>query len=220
MHAQAQTIERVRHFNRFYTRQIGLLREGYLETPFSLTQARVLYELGTHADKRSTDLCAELGLDPGYLSRLLKRFEKGKLVKRSKSTKDRRVVRLSLTPSGRAQFRILNSRSQADTGKVLSRMAPAEQEQLVNSMTAIQGLLGSPIAGKEPVRLRTHQPGDIGWVIERHGLLYAQEYLWDASFEALVAEIAAKFLASFDPKRERCWIAERDGERLGCVFLV
>jgi len=220
MTAPAQTIERVRSFNRFYTRQIGLPREGYLETPFSLTQARVLYELGTHADKRSTDLSAELGLDPGYLSRLLKRFQRKGLVKRSKSTQDRRVNRLYLTRRGRWEFATLNSRSQADTGKVLSKMTPGEQERLVYSMAAIQELLGAPIATTAPVRLRSHRPGDIGWVIERHGLLYAQEYGWDASFEALAAEIAAKFLAGFDPKRERCWIAERNGERLGCVFLV
>jgi len=220
MATTAKTIDRVRGFNRFYTRQIGLLREGYLETPFSLTQARVLYELGTHTHERSTDLCAELGLDTGYLSRLLKRFEKKRLVTRSKSTRDRRVVRVSLTPRGRVQFRVLNSRSQADTGKVLSRMTPAEQERLVNSMTAIQGLLGSPIPSTEPIQLRMHRHGDIGWVVERHGVLYAEEYGWDSTFEALVAEIAAKFLGHLDETCERCWIAERNGERNGCVFLV
>jgi DNA-binding MarR family transcriptional regulator/GNAT superfamily N-acetyltransferase len=215
-----QTIERVRSFNRFYTRQIGLLREGFLDTPFSLTQGRVLYELGKHSKRRSADVAAELGLDPGYLSRLLKSFMKKRLVKRSRSREDGRVNWLSLTPQGRAEFEILNSRSQVEIHTMLSKMSVAEQQRLVNSMATILESLGGPSGTEEPVRLRTHQPGDIGWVIERHGALYAQEYGWDSGCEAFIAEIAGKFLANFDEQRERCWIAERNGERLGSVFLV
>ena len=215
-----QTVEQVRSFNRFYTRQIGLLREGLLDTPFSLTQARVLYELGKRSKRRSADLVTELGLDPGYLSRLLKSFERKRLVKRSRSRDDRRVNWLSLTPQGRAEFEVLNSRSQVEIRKMLSKMGPAEQQHLVHSMTAIQRSLRDTSGTAKLVRLRTHLPGDIGWVIERHGLLYAQEYGWDSGFEALVAEIAGKFLAHFDEQRERCWIAEHNGERVGCIFLV
>ena len=220
MRVSSQTVERVRSFNRFYTRQIGLLREGLLDTPFSLTQARVLYELGRHSKRRSADLVLELGLDPGYLSRLLKSFERKRLVKRSRSRDDRRVNWLSLTPQGRAEFEVLNSRSQVEIRKMLSKMSATQQQRLVHSMSAIHDSLGGPSGTKEPIRLRTHLPGDIGWVIERHGLLYAQEYGWDSGFEALVADIAGKFLSGFDAQFERCWIAERNGERLGCVFLV
>ncbi len=212
--------ELVRSFNRFYTKQIGLLREGLLQTPFSLTQARVLYELGRSPGIRSTSLVEELGLDPGYLSRLLKSFEERGLVRRSNAKNDRRVNHLSLTAKGRAEFARLDARSRAEIGEMLAGMNGSQRERLVNSMTAIRDLLGSP---EEPARefvMRTHQPGDIGWVIARHGELYAQEYKWDSSFEGLVAEIAGAFLRNFDEQRERCWIAERNGERLGCVFLI
>jgi DNA-binding MarR family transcriptional regulator/GNAT superfamily N-acetyltransferase len=213
-------IEQVRAFNRFYTRQIGLLREGLLQTPFSLTQARVLYELGRRPGTRSSLLAAELGLDPAYLSRLLKSFDRQRLIKRSPSHHDRRVSDVSLTPGGRAEFERLNARSRAETSQMLAAMTRPQQQRLVACMTAIRQLLGSPDELPKAIVVRTHRPGDIGWVIARHGELYAREYQWDATFEGLVAEIAGRFLTHFDPRRERCWIAERDGERVGGIFLV
>jgi len=231
--------EQVRSFNRFYTKQIGLLREGFLKTPFSLTQARVLYELGRRPGIRSTQLVEELGLDPGYLSRLLKSFEKQGLLRRSNSKDDGRVSHLSLTARGRREFAALNARSEADISQMLATLSDAQQQRLVDGMNAIREMLGSRKVAEPAFRVRTHRPGDIGWVIARHGELYAQEYGWDSSFEGLVAEIAGKFLTHFDARCERCWIAERgtsnistsdednsktgaghDGERLGCIFLV
>jgi DNA-binding MarR family transcriptional regulator/GNAT superfamily N-acetyltransferase len=210
----------VRAFNRFYTKQIGLLREGLLETPFSLTQARVLYELGSHPGTRSSNLAADLGLDPGYLSRLLKRFERQRLVKRSASREDRRASDLSLTPKGRAEFARLNARSRTEIAAMLARMNQPRQQRLVGCMTAIQQLLEAPGESQGELTIRTHNPGDIGWVVARHGELYAQDHQWDSTFEGLVADIAGAFLTHFDPQRERCWIAESNGQRLGSVFLV
>ncbi|MBV8551856.1 MAG: MarR family transcriptional regulator [Acidobacteriaceae bacterium] len=215
-----QHTDLVRSFNRFYTKQIGLLREGLLKTPFTLTQARVLYELGRQSGMRSADLVEELGLDPGYLSRLLQSFEKQGLVRRSNSTTDRRACHLWLTAKGRKEFQNLNARSEAEIAEMLSNLNGPQQQRLVDSMTAIRELLGSPHVTEQRFSLRTHRPGDIGWVIARHGELYAREYQWDSTFEGLVAEIAGKFLMHFDAERERCWIAERNNERLGCVFLV
>ncbi len=210
----------VRSFNRFYTKQIGLLREGLLKTPFSLTQARVIYELGAQPGIRSKELVEELGVDPGYLSRLLKNFEKQRLVTRSNSKNDRRVNHLSLTRRGRQEFEKLNARSEAETGEMLAKLNGGQQQRLVENMNGIRESLGPPRDAGPAFSLRAHRPGDIGWVIARHGELYAQEYQWDSSFEGLVAEIAGKFLTHFEPQRERCWIAENDSGRLGCVFLV
>jgi DNA-binding MarR family transcriptional regulator/N-acetylglutamate synthase-like GNAT family acetyltransferase len=212
----------IRGFNRFYTTRIGLLREGLLKTPFSLTQARVLYELGRNPGIQSARLVEELGLDPGYLSRLLKGFEGQRLIRRSRSTEDGRVHHLSLTAKGRAEFGRLDTRSQAEIGEMLKGMNAFQQERLVRSMSAIREVLDSRGAKRDQGgwELRTHRAGDIGWVVARHGELYAQEYQFDSSFEGLVAEIAGAFLRHFDKQRERCWIAERDGERAGCVFLV
>jgi DNA-binding MarR family transcriptional regulator/N-acetylglutamate synthase-like GNAT family acetyltransferase len=213
-------IEQIRSFNRFYTKRIGLLRDGLLQTPFSLTQARVLYELGRNPGVRSASLVEELGLDPGYLSRLLKGFEGRRLLKRASSKEDHRVSHLSLTAKGRAEFERLDARSGAEIGEMLASMSASRRERLVHSMTAIRESLDPREETAPGFVLRTHQPGDIGWVIARHGELYAQEYRWDSSFEGLVAEIAGAFLRRYDEQRERCWIAERNGERLGCVFLV
>jgi DNA-binding MarR family transcriptional regulator/N-acetylglutamate synthase-like GNAT family acetyltransferase len=221
MPVSEENIERLRSFNRFYTKRIGLLREGLLDTPFSLTQARVLFEIGQNPGGWSASLAPELGLDPGYLSRLLKSFERRRLVTRSKSKRDRRVNHLSLTREGRAVFERLNARSQAEIREMLANLGRSSQQRLVDSMTAIRQLLDPPGSqAEQTVILRTHGPGDIGWLVERHGELYAQEYGWDSTFEGLVAQIAGKFLTRFDPQQERCWIAERNGERAGCVFLV
>ncbi len=213
-------IELVRSFNRFYTKRIGLLREGLLNTPFSLTQARVLFEIGRQPGTRSASLVTELGLDPGYLSRLLKSFERRRLVKRAKSKDDRRVSHLSLTRLGQAVFERLNTGSRTEIGEMLEGLSATEQRRLLEAMTTIRRLLDSPAEAGTTVVLRRHRPGDLGWVVARHGELYAQEHGWDATFEGLVAEIAGKFLTDFDEERERCWIAERHGERVGCVLLV
>jgi DNA-binding MarR family transcriptional regulator/GNAT superfamily N-acetyltransferase len=212
--------ELIRSFNRFYTKQLGLLREGLLKTPFSLTQARVLYEIGRRPGLPSTRLIEELNLDPGYLSRLLKSFEKQGLVQRSNSKDDRRVHQLSLTDKGRAEFRRLDARSQVQIGKMLSGMSGSQRERLVSSMATIRELLDPSAEVAQGFVIRTHQPGDIGWIVGLHGERYAQDYQWDSSFEGLVAEIAGGFLRNFDQRRERCWVAERNGERLGCVFLI
>jgi DNA-binding MarR family transcriptional regulator/GNAT superfamily N-acetyltransferase len=220
MPVSEEKIQLVRRFNRFYTRRIGLLREGLLDTPFSLTQARVLFEIAHQPGTRSSHLAADLALDPAYLSRLLASFERRKLVTRAQSRDDRRVNHLRLTAKGRAAFARLDSLSRAQSAELLASLNGAGQQRLTDSMAAIQQLLG-PTGKIEPaVTLRPHRVGDIGWVVARHGEIYAQEYHWDDTFEGLVAEIAGKFLTHFDSARERCWIAELDGERAGCVFLV
>jgi DNA-binding MarR family transcriptional regulator/GNAT superfamily N-acetyltransferase len=213
-------IDEVRCFNRFYTRQIGVLREGLLDSPFSLTAARVLYELARRQTTTASELNSELGLDAGYLSRILRNFGKqGLLDKRPSSTDGRQSV-LALTEQGIAAFDRINTRSQQEVGDLLSHLSGEDQERLVKAMRTITGLLGPQPERKVPYLLRTHQPGDMGWVVGRHGALYAAEYGWDERFEALVARIVADFIDHFDPQHERCWIAERDGENVGSVFLV
>jgi DNA-binding MarR family transcriptional regulator/N-acetylglutamate synthase-like GNAT family acetyltransferase len=220
MAVSEEKIRLVRGFNRFYTRRIGLLREGLLDTPFSLTQARVLFEIAHQPGTRSTDLAAALGLDPAYLSRLLASFERRCLVVRAQSRDDRRVNHLRLTAKGRAAFARLDALSHAQSGELLGGLGSAEQQRLTDSMAAIQQLLGPREQAEPSIVLRPHRAGDIGWVVARHGEIYAQEYQWDEKFEGLVAEIAGKFLTHLDPTCERCWIAELNGERAGCVFLV
>jgi DNA-binding MarR family transcriptional regulator/GNAT superfamily N-acetyltransferase len=215
-----QRVAAVRRFNRLYTKQIGLLHEHLLRSPFSLTEARVIYELAHRAATTATELGSELGLDAGYLSRILCRFRQRHLVARKPSKTDGRQGLLSLTDRGRQAFARLNRASHQEIGALLSQRAVPEQHRLVAAMHTIEGLLGGDPAPGGPDRLRPHRPGDMGWVVQRHGALYAQEYGWDEQFEALVAEIVAKFIRQYAPKRERCWIAERDGENVGCVFCV
>jgi DNA-binding MarR family transcriptional regulator/GNAT superfamily N-acetyltransferase len=215
-----EQIEKVRSFNRFYTRHIGLLNEGLLESEFSLTEARVLSELAHRGSVTAADLGRELGLDAGYLSRLLKRFDSQGLIQRSPSQEDRRQYLLTLTEKGLASFKPLNQASATQVAAMLSGLSVSQCDQLVQAMATVERLIGD---GPEPdpsYTLRPHQVGDIGWIAHRQGLLYAQEYGWDQTFEALVAEIAAAFVKNFDPQWERCWIAERDGEVIGSVFLV
>ena len=210
----------VRRFNRFWTRQIGVLREGYLESPFSLTEVRVLYELAHREETTASELGEELGLDAGYLSRLLRGFEKhGLLYKRPSEADGRRRI-LRLTARGREAFAPLDARSRNDVGAMLGGMSMAGQERLVGAMRTIEGLLSVRPEPVDSYLLRSPWPGDMGWVVHRHGVLYAREYGWDEQFEALVAEIVATFIRQYDPRLERCWIAERDGEIVGCVFLV
>jgi len=213
-------VQAVRHFNRFYTRHIGVLRERLLESPYSLTEVRVLYELAHHQGVTATALCAELKVDPGYLSRVLAKFQKAGWISRRTSPADARQSLLALTAKGRAAFLPLDQRSNGQVQEMLARITPSEQSELICSLQTVERILAAPQDTREPYLLRTHQPGDMGWVVYRHGVLYSQEYHYDERFEALVAEIVAEFIQNFDPKRERCWIAERDGERLGSVFLV
>jgi DNA-binding MarR family transcriptional regulator/GNAT superfamily N-acetyltransferase len=215
-----QRVEAVRRFNRFYTKQIGVLHEGLLQSPFSLTEVRVLYELAHRENIAASELAKDLGLDAGYLSRILRRFEYSGFLERTPSPTDGRRSQLRLTQQGRDAFAPLDQRSHDEVAALLSNLSEAEQERLLDAMQAIERTIVPPLLVRSPYLLRTPQSGDIGWIIHRHGMLYAQEYGWNEEFEALVAEIAAKFIQNFDAKRERCWIAEREGEIVGSVFLV
>jgi DNA-binding MarR family transcriptional regulator/N-acetylglutamate synthase-like GNAT family acetyltransferase len=217
---QMQRIEAVRRFSRFYTRKIGVLQEGLLDSAFSLAEARVIYELAHHETATATELARELGLDGGYLSRMLKSLEQRGHVERRPAEHDARQMLLSLTEQGQAVFAELNGRSRAQVGALLDPLSTADQARLVEAMETVERLLGEQPLRRAPYILRPHQPGDIGWVVARHGALYAREYGWDETFEALAAEIGARFIRNFDPKREQCWIAEKDGENVGSVFLV
>ncbi|HEX9340286.1 MAG TPA: bifunctional helix-turn-helix transcriptional regulator/GNAT family N-acetyltransferase [Thermoplasmata archaeon] len=215
-----QRVAETRGFNRFYTKQIGVLQEAFLRSPFSLTEARVVYELAQHDETTATELRSELGIDAGYLSRILKQFQARGLLRTRRSRTDGRQVRLALSEQGRDAFTMLNERSDEEIGAMLGRLSAAEQTRLLRAMRTITGLLDAPRGRKPALLLRRPRPGDMGWVVHRHGALYWEEYGWDARFEALVASIVAEFVQRFDPKRERCWIAELGGEIVGCVFLV
>jgi DNA-binding MarR family transcriptional regulator/GNAT superfamily N-acetyltransferase len=222
--ARAARIEAVREFNRFYTRRIGVLHEGLLDTRFTLTESRLLWELAHKGGCTATELVRELKLDPGYLSRLLSGFKQRGLIKSQRSKEDARQLCLSLSAAGRRAFAPLNTRSQTDVADLLARLAEPQQQQLLQAMATLEKLLDTDGDGerchKAPYLLRPHQAGDMGWVVSRHGALYASEYQWDLRFEALVARIAADFIERFDARREACWIAERDGANVGSVFLV
>jgi DNA-binding MarR family transcriptional regulator/N-acetylglutamate synthase-like GNAT family acetyltransferase len=215
-----QRVADMRRFNRFYTRQIGLLQEGYLKSPFSLSEVRVLYELAHREHPTATELGRDLGLDAGYLSRILRGFQKRGLLRRTQSEDDGRQSHLALTPRGQAAFAPLNTHSREEIGAMLGALPVSEQARLVQAMHAIEGILGAQPERKVPYLLRPHKPGDMGWVVHRHAALYTQEYGWDERFEALVAGIVKTFIERYDPKRERCWIAEKDGEIVGSVFLI
>jgi len=209
--------EAVRRFNRFYTRRIGALQPGYLGSPFPLPQARVLYELGQRGECTASELGAELDLDLGYLSRLLQGLRRQSLVQGEAAKHDARQTRLSLTPKGRKAFGALDDGSRRAMGEMLAPLPAAHRQKLVQAMQTVQTVLEPT---KTKIGLRAHRPGDMGWVIQAHGAIYEQEYGWGVRFEALVAEIAARFIKRFDAARERCWIAEMDGEAVGSVFLV
>ena len=213
-------IEAVRRFNRFYTRRLNLLQEGRLYSPYSLAEARVLYELAHREGLTASALGRELGLDPGYLSRILGGFRRRGLVARSRSSADGRRSHLSLTAAGRKAFAPLETRSRRELGALLGGLDDERQTQFIAAIGAAESALGGADRAKASYLLRQHRPGDFGWIIGRHGALYAREYGWDGSFEALVAEIAAKFIRNHDPKIERCWIAEKDGINVGSVMLV
>jgi DNA-binding MarR family transcriptional regulator/GNAT superfamily N-acetyltransferase len=224
MSATSQRVAAVRRFNRFYTRQIGVLRKNYLDSPYSLGEMRVLYELA-QTDKlggarTARDIGRALDLDAGYLSRVLRNFEKRGLITRKTSAEDARQRHLALTARGAKLFAPFEKRSQKQAGGMLRKLSGDEQARLVAAMTAIEGLLDGAAEPKREYILRAPRPGDLGWIVTRHAQLYAQEYGWTEPFEGLCAQIVADFDNNFDPKRERCWIAEMNGENVGCVMLV
>jgi DNA-binding MarR family transcriptional regulator/N-acetylglutamate synthase-like GNAT family acetyltransferase len=213
-------VNAVRRFNRLYTRRIGVLRRDYLHSPFSLAEVRVLYELAHRERATASELARELDLDMGYLSRILRSFLRRGLIDRRRSERDGRERLLSLTPQGEATFAPLDAGAREQIGEILDHLPHSQQQRLVEAMGTIELLLGDRAGPSTDCVLRGPRPGDMGWVVERHGALYAEEYGWDEHFEALVAGIVAKFVDHFDPEHERCWIAERQGQRVGCIFLV
>lgn len=216
----ADQIATMRRFSRFYTRQLGLLIEGFLKSEFSLTEGRVLYELAHRDGLTAADLARELGLDAGYLSRILKRFEARGFLGRATAAADGRQAVLAMTDEGRAAFQPLDQASEMEVVTLLAGLSEPERRQLVAAMSTVERLLGGRTEPRIPYLLRPLQTGDIGWIIRRQGMLYAEEFGWDETFEALVAEIAAAFVKNHDPRTERCWIAEREGEIVGSVFVV
>ena len=220
--APPDPVAAVRRFNRFYTRQLGLLDEGLLRSPFSLTEVRVLYEIAHRTAPTASVVGQELGLDAGYLSRILLRLRRAGLVSATPAAADRRQRLLALTPRGRRTFGALDARSSREVAVLLGRLTPAARGQLLRSLGRVERVLASPGGAPASARtvLRAPAPGDLGWVVQRHGELYAAEYDWNEEFETLVAGIVAQFAARHDPRRERAWIAELDGARAGSVFLV
>ena len=215
------SIATFRRFNRFYTKQIGLLDEGTLRSPFSLAEVRVLYEIAHGRDVSAVALAAELRLDAGYLSRILGRLQKQGILRRDTSPADGRLSLLALTEKGRRIFKALDRRQEDDAAALLRRVPASGRRSLVESMRAIEQILLAPAEKSNgPFVIRQHRPGDMGWITHRHGVLYSQEYGYDERFEALVAKIVGEFIEHFDPARERCWIAERNGEIAGSIFLV
>jgi len=216
----AEQVAALRAFNRFYTRRIGVLDERLYGTPFTLPQTRVLWELAHHDGITASELARLLELDAGYLSRLLTALKARRLVRAQRSPADARQVILSLTAAGRRAFEPMNAHSQAQIASLLAPLDEPSRRQLLQATGTIETLLGAPRTDRPPYLLRAPRPGDMGWVVSRHGAIYAQEYGWDITFEGLVAQIVGHYVEHFDPKREACWIAERDGQNVGCVFLV
>jgi DNA-binding MarR family transcriptional regulator/GNAT superfamily N-acetyltransferase len=213
-------IEAIRRFNRFYTRQIGILQENVYESSLSLTEVRLLYELAHRSNTTAQQLSRDLGLDPGYLSRIFRKFGKNGWLKRVTSRLDRRQTLLSLTRQGAAALRPMEERSNGQVQEMLASLAPNAQQQLLQAMQRIEEILNPSPTRHEAFLLRPHQAGDLGWIVSRHGTLYWNDQRYDQRFEALVAQVVADFVKGFDARRDCCWIAEKDGERAGGVILV
>jgi DNA-binding MarR family transcriptional regulator/GNAT superfamily N-acetyltransferase len=218
--ADTDRIAAVRRFNRFYTQHLGVLADGWLDSPFSLAEARVLYEIHLRRSATATDIGRALDLDAGYLSRILRRFQKLGLIRREASPSDGRQSFLSLTARGREAFAPLESRTKRDIGVMLKRLDPSEQDRLIAAMRDVERLTTPETKADSEIVLREPRPGDLGWVVARHAELYAREYGWAENFEGVCAQIVADFAAKYDPSCERCWIAKMDGRNVGCVFLV
>jgi DNA-binding MarR family transcriptional regulator/N-acetylglutamate synthase-like GNAT family acetyltransferase len=221
-----QRIAAARRFNRFYTRQIGVLRKNFLDSPYSLGEARVIYEIASDTAPTASDIGRALDLDAGYLSRVLRNFERRGLVERKVSAKDARQSHLALSARGRKAYKVLDDLSQSDIGAMLDKLSPADQSRLIEAMHTIETLLDpQPMAQQAAAKprgykLREPMPGDFGWIVKRHAELYAQEYKWREPFEGVCAQIVADYVNKHDAKRERCWIAEMDGENVGCIFVA
>lgn len=207
-----------RRFNRMYTRYIGTLNEGLLNSDYSLAEARVLYELATRPAPKASEIVEELGMDAGYLSRVLGKFERGGLLEKKTSETDGRFAELRLTTRGRSVFKKLNALSDAEARKALESLPPTARMELISCMRSMEKILTD--RSRIPYVLRPHRVGDMGWIVHREGLGYAEQYGWDETFEALAANIVSDFVRNFEPSRERCWIAELDGQNVGHVFLV
>jgi len=215
------TVRGVREFNRFYTKQIGVLDEHLLQSPFSLAEARVIYELAARDNTTATELRDELALDAGYLSRILQRLEKQKLVEKRSEKADARKSILTLSGKGKSEFAKLDRMSRGQLENIMGKLSGADQRRILGAMKTIEELLsGRPIDNDRSYVLRQPQPGDLGWVVQANGRLYTEEYGWDETYEAMTAQIVADYVKKLDAKRERCWIAEKDGENVGSVFLV
>jgi DNA-binding MarR family transcriptional regulator/N-acetylglutamate synthase-like GNAT family acetyltransferase len=212
-------IAAVRRFNRFYTREVGVLRKNFLDSPWTLTEMRILFEIASGRHVTASDIGKALDLDAAYLSRLLQKFERDGLVARTRSAEDARVSFLSLSAKGRKQFEAANARQVAQTTSMLGRLKPPDRTRLTSAMQMIEDLLAHGGAEAE-ITLRDPGPGDFGWMVERHAVLYREEYGWREKFEGVCARIVADFIEHFDPKLEKCWIAEMAGQRVGCVMLV
>ncbi len=212
-------VENVRRFNRFYTRQIGVLNGGFLQSSFSLTEVRVLYEIAHRERTAASEIIRDLGIDAGYLSRILRAFHRKGLVAKRTSSDDRRQIDLTLTVKGRREFGKLEMRQRVEVARILQPLGPKHRLRLLHAMGSIERLLLQPIL-RPTVTLRDHRPGDMGWITHRQAILYNQEYGWNTEYEALIAEIMARFLRNFDPRYERCWVAECNCEIVGSVFCV
>jgi DNA-binding MarR family transcriptional regulator/GNAT superfamily N-acetyltransferase len=215
-----QRVQAVRQFSRFYTRQLGVLNEKLLGSKYSLTEVRVLFELAHRESCTAKAIGQDLGLDAGYLSRIVNRFVRTRVIARERSEVDARNMLLRLTAKGKSVFASLDTQSSEQVAEMLTALPEAKQEKLVSALRGAEETFTLRSSSQPVVRFRSHRPGDIGWVIHRHGALYAQEYGWDESFEALVADVGAQFIKNFDSNRERCWIAELNGEPIGSIFLV
>jgi DNA-binding MarR family transcriptional regulator/GNAT superfamily N-acetyltransferase len=209
-----------RRFNRFYTQKIGVLEKGYLQSPFSLAEARVLYELAHCGETTASEISANLGLDMGYLSRILAKLQGEQLIRRAPAEQDARQRLIQVTPKGKKAVSALDSRSEQQAGSLLTGLTDPQKTGVLQAMSQIESALGDPPAMSEPYLIRTHRTGDLSWIAYRHAVLYSQEYGWHQGFEALILGIVVGFLKNYDPASERCWVAERSGEILGCVLLV
>jgi DNA-binding MarR family transcriptional regulator/GNAT superfamily N-acetyltransferase len=218
-HQPREAISAIRKFNRFYTKQIGVLDAGFLDSPYSLTEVRILYELASGDRSTATALARSLALDLGYVSRIISAFARKGLVIRKRSATDGRETHLSLSPKGRTLFRDLDSRQQQQVEKMLQTVSPESRGVLLGSLDTVEAILGTPETAAS-VTIRRHRPGDMGWIIHRQAVLYHQEYGWNEEYEAIVAEILARFIRKFDAKCERSWIAERNGQIVGSIFCV
>jgi DNA-binding MarR family transcriptional regulator/GNAT superfamily N-acetyltransferase len=216
----ADDVAALRRFSRFYTRRIGVLHEGLSGSALTLTEGRIVYEIATRPDVTASSLATDLGLDPGYLSRILNALEGRALIERSRSPDDGRAIALSLTVAGRSEFERMDARSGKDVAALLAPLSPPQRHELMTAIASVERLLDQPETRARTIMLRPPRVGDIGWIVHRHGVLYAQEYGWDWTFEALVARVGADYIDKLDAKWDRCWIAEIDRKIVGSAFLV